>query len=262
MPTVCTTNRPRGARSSKDGEELLVRETDEELAAAIVTLIQQPGGSCASGASGARGCRTPIHLGHQPAALGRVARATRVIAPPLRGESMTLRFEIPRNVPDICRVRLLSLHATCRASVRSEITGICAGALKSISRIRFQGKRALDVGAASGYLTFEMEKRGASVVSFDLSDGGDWDCVPFAHPDFDLQKLVRDLKRHINRIKNAYWYAHRVLAPEGPSLLWGHLQLPGGIGILRCRRRSGWCCHTFGTHSARCDRPRGCPANG
>jgi 2-polyprenyl-3-methyl-5-hydroxy-6-metoxy-1,4-benzoquinol methylase len=35
----------------------------------------------------------------------------------------------------------------------------------------FQGKRALDVGAASGFLTFEMEKRGASVVSFDLGGG-------------------------------------------------------------------------------------------
>jgi len=39
-----------------------------------------------------------------------------------------------------------------------------------------------------------MEKRGASVASFDLADGGDWDCVPFAHPDFDPQKLLRDLK--------------------------------------------------------------------
>lgn len=63
-----------------------------------------------------------------------------------------------------------------------------------LRRFDFRGKRALDVRAASGYLTFEMEKRGASVVSFDLSDGGDWDCVPFAHPDFDSEKLVRDLR--------------------------------------------------------------------
>jgi 2-polyprenyl-3-methyl-5-hydroxy-6-metoxy-1,4-benzoquinol methylase len=31
----------------------------------------------------------------------------------------------------------------------------------------FRGKRVLDVGTASGFLTFEMEKRGAEVVSFD-----------------------------------------------------------------------------------------------
>jgi predicted nicotinamide N-methyase len=29
----------------------------------------------------------------------------------------------------------------------------------------FVGKRVLDVGAASGFLTFEMEKRGAEVVA-------------------------------------------------------------------------------------------------
>src|SRR4051812_37484330 len=34
----------------------------------------------------------------------------------------------------------------------------------------FRGKRVLDVGAASGFLTFEMEKRGADVVSFDMKD--------------------------------------------------------------------------------------------
>jgi hypothetical protein len=64
----------------------------------------------------------------------------------------------------------------------------------------FREKRALDVGAASGYLSFEMEKRGATVVSFDIADGGDWDCVPFTHPSFDAEKLVDDLKWHINRI--------------------------------------------------------------
>ena len=33
----------------------------------------------------------------------------------------------------------------------------------------FRGKRVLDVGTASGFLTFEMEKRGAEVVSFDMA---------------------------------------------------------------------------------------------
>ena len=51
--------------------------------------------------------------------------------------------------------------------------------------VSFAGKRVLDVGSASGFLTFEMERRGADVVSFDIVDGADWDCVPFADPAFD-----------------------------------------------------------------------------
>ena len=40
----------------------------------------------------------------------------------------------------------------------------------------FRGKRALDVGTASGFLTFEIEKRGAEVVSFDMASSatGSW----------------------------------------------------------------------------------------
>jgi glycosyltransferase involved in cell wall biosynthesis len=41
VPTVCTPVALRGL-DLKDGEQLLVRESDEEIAAAIVTLIEQP----------------------------------------------------------------------------------------------------------------------------------------------------------------------------------------------------------------------------
>jgi hypothetical protein len=44
----------------------------------------------------------------------------------------------------------------------------------------FRGKRVLDIGAASGFLSFHMEKRGADVVSYDLSEKGAWDIVPFS----------------------------------------------------------------------------------
>lgn len=44
-----------------------------------------------------------------------------------------------------------------------------------LSGFDFKGKRVIDVGAASGYLSFEMEKRGADVVSADMPDGSYWD---------------------------------------------------------------------------------------
>src|SRR5271165_1314532 len=42
----------------------------------------------------------------------------------------------------------------------------------------FKGKRVLDVGSASGFLTYSMEKAGAEVVSFDMATGAQWDVVP------------------------------------------------------------------------------------
>ena len=47
-----------------------------------------------------------------------------------------------------------------------------------LGNYNFQGKRVLDVGAASGFLSFAMEERGAEVVSFDIDDGANWDIVP------------------------------------------------------------------------------------
>src|SRR6266403_2835052 len=40
-------------------------------------------------------------------------------------------------------------------------------------------KTVLDVGTASGFLSFEAEKRGATVVSIDASSARPWDRVPF-----------------------------------------------------------------------------------
>jgi hypothetical protein len=39
-----------------------------------------------------------------------------------------------------------------------------AGVHDYLGRVEFAGKRVLEIGPASGFLTFEMEKRGAGVV--------------------------------------------------------------------------------------------------
>jgi SAM-dependent methyltransferase len=99
-----------------------------------------------------------------------------------------------------------------------------------LGRFPFAGKRVLDVGAASGFLTFEMERQGAEVVSFDIPDGGDWNYVPYAHPDFDAPGLIRDLRSHSDRIKNAYWLAHRALGSRARAFYGDIYDLPEGLG--------------------------------
>ena len=44
--------------------------------------------------------------------------------------------------------------------------------------VDFKGKTALDVGPASGFWSFEMERRGASVTALELGSSNAWDAVP------------------------------------------------------------------------------------
>jgi hypothetical protein len=84
-----------------------------------------------------------------------------------------------------------------------------------------QGRTIVDVGAASGYVSFEMERRGADVISFDrlLGDASDnMGLVPFA--DFEarfgmpFEKAIRDRLETQEKLQNSYWLAHRLLGSK------------------------------------------------
>lgn len=75
-----------------------------------------------------------------------------------------------------------------------------------------KGKKVLDIGAASGFFSFEMEKRGAEVTATDLQSWMDHDFGPnytpdrpieelerYLHEPFDLAKRV--LKSKVNKIE-------------------------------------------------------------
>jgi SAM-dependent methyltransferase len=79
----------------------------------------------------------------------------------------------------------------------------------------FSGKRVLEFGAANGGLTFWMEQRGAEVVAVDLSPDvarTSWD-VLFG-PEDDVAEVKRVMSRGIQRLTNAFWYAHEQLGSK------------------------------------------------
>ena len=49
----------------------------------------------------------------------------------------------------------------------------------------FAGKRVIDIGPASGFLSFHMERRGAQVVCIEPQMETFWDLVPRAGVDLD-----------------------------------------------------------------------------
>lgn len=75
--------------------------------------------------------------------------------------------------------------------------------------IDVRGKRVLDLGTASGFLAFSMERQGAEVIAYDLSAAQAWDSVPFAA--HDMVKVQRESKAHIRQLNNGFWFCHRAL---------------------------------------------------
>jgi SAM-dependent methyltransferase len=72
--------------------------------------------------------------------------------------------------------------------------------------IDFAGKRVLEIGPASGFLTIEMERRGAEIVAVDIPDEVGWDFVPFPEP--FLAPLREKQIAGMPRLKNSFWFNH------------------------------------------------------
>jgi hypothetical protein len=94
--------------------------------------------------------------------------------------------------------------------------------------VALSGKRVLEVGAASGHLSFWMEGRGADVVAFDLSEEEDWDFVPYGGTG-DTTYLAKR-RAHIRRLHNGFWLAHEALRSK-VQVVYGHAsRIPEAIG--------------------------------
>lgn len=96
--------------------------------------------------------------------------------------------------------------------------------------VDFQGKTVLDVGTASGYLTFEMEKRGATVTSFDIRNPDDWNYVPYVHPGANPRKSAEIRRGNIEKIRNGYWFAHKSLGSKARMFYGDVYHIPKEIG--------------------------------
>ena len=93
-----------------------------------------------------------------------------------------------------------------------------------------RGKRVLDVGAASGILSFHAESKGAEVVSFDLSEDYDWDLVPFAAADAAMLDALR--RAHLRKLNNGYWLCHRAFGSQARMVHGVVYDIPQAIGTV------------------------------
>ena len=102
-----------------------------------------------------------------------------------------------------------------------------------IGGVEIAGKSVLDVGTATGFLSFEAEKRGASrVVSFDQRDGAEQTFLPFQDKPYyrDHARWAEQYRAEIERWKNAYWLSHRLLGSKAEVFYGNVYDLPRELG--------------------------------
>jgi SAM-dependent methyltransferase len=93
------------------------------------------------------------------------------------------------------------------------------------------GKSVLDVGTATGFLSFEAERHGATrVVSFDMSDVGQQHFVPFAASHRSSRRSLASYAREIEQWKNAYWLCHRLLRSRAEAFYGDVYHIPLELG--------------------------------
>jgi SAM-dependent methyltransferase len=102
-----------------------------------------------------------------------------------------------------------------------------------IGGVNLTGKTVLDVGTATGFLSFEAEKRGASqVVSFDMSDVRQQTLLPFRDKDhyIDKENWARIYGKWFDRWKNGYWLCHRLLDSRASVVYGSVYEMPVALG--------------------------------
>jgi hypothetical protein len=105
-----------------------------------------------------------------------------------------------------------------------------AGVDAYLGGVDLRGKRVLELGTASGFLCFEMERRGAEVVACDLN--GDLahhqDLVPYLGE--DLRRTTAEWSSLIHMINNAYWLCHRAFSSSARVVYSSVYDVPDTIG--------------------------------
>ena len=101
-----------------------------------------------------------------------------------------------------------------------------------IGGVDVKGRRVLDVGCASGFLSFEMEKRGAEVVSFDAESATDMDRLPFAKSLYSTnrKRWEDEFNEIIDSVKRSYWFAYERIRSNAKVFYGDIYNLPEELG--------------------------------
>jgi len=93
------------------------------------------------------------------------------------------------------------------------------------------GKRVLELGPATGYLTFAMERMGAEVVAFEAGFDVSIDTLPVRGEDQHEERL-RVMQETIDRNHDGWWYLHRTLGSSATFVQGNIYDMPRDLGTF------------------------------
>lgn len=102
-----------------------------------------------------------------------------------------------------------------------------------IGHVPLEGKRVLDVGCASGFLTFSSEQAGASeVVAFDMDGARRQDFLPFQEKLYysDYERWIAEHDQFIAKWKRAFWLCHHAYQSNVRAFFGDVYALPAQLG--------------------------------
>jgi len=100
------------------------------------------------------------------------------------------------------------------------------------AHVALSARSLLDVGTATGFLTFEAEKRGARVTSLDVSDAELWAYLPIRESPFvkDYPAWRAEADAKAEGWKNSYWLSHRDLGSSARCVYGNVYELSPDVG--------------------------------
>ncbi len=104
------------------------------------------------------------------------------------------------------------------------------GVNEYLGHVDFKNKTVLELGPASGFLTFHIEKMGGDVTSIELDHKKyKWDIVKRVKHNWQ-EELNVFVKRE-ERMRNSYWYAHKAFNSKSKLILSHINDLPAELEI-------------------------------
>lgn len=100
-----------------------------------------------------------------------------------------------------------------------------------LGNFQFNGKRVLEIGPASGFLTYEMEKRGADVVALEKASMT-FDCVPYPEECLNEARKVMDAGDFGSNVHNSFWYIYNYYSLRAKVFYGDAYDIPEDLGYF------------------------------
>jgi SAM-dependent methyltransferase len=153
-------------------------------------------------------------------------------------------FAAPQKVEDVADCYFYhTMELPGHGVIKGRDWDLRSGVDDSLGNVAFSGQRVLEIGPASGFLTFEMEKRGADVVSVEVTGDHSWDFVPY--PAARLEEVISPRRIVMQQLKNSYWFSHAAHQSNAKIYYGNVYNLPAALGqfdiavmgsvLLHCR---------------------------